>query len=60
MMMATKKTPSAKPQAAKPAPSIPECPAFPTCREKGVGCEICLQLSPEAWREHVKKAISRS
>lgn len=34
--------------------TIPECPAFRICRMNGMGCEICLQLSPEAWREHVR------
>lgn len=59
--MTIKKKPSAKPRAAKPktVPSIPECPAFPRCKELKVSCEICLTLGPDEWREHVKAVLSR-
>jgi len=40
-------------------PSIPECPAYHRCRAKQVGCEVCLELSVEEWRKHVKKVMRK-
>jgi hypothetical protein len=41
-------------------PTIPECPAYEVCRAKGVGCEICLELSAQEWREHVNHVLKKS
>jgi hypothetical protein len=57
-MRSTKK-PSAKEQAAS-RPDIQECPAFEKCREKAVSCDVCRELSVEAWREHVKNVMAMS
>ncbi len=43
-----------------PRPTILECPAYEICRAKNVGCEACLELSVDGWREHVKKVMGKS
>ena len=40
-----------------PEPTIPECPAYEVCRAKNAGCEVCLELSVEEWRKHVKRVF---
>lgn len=39
-------------------PDIQECPAYSVCRDKKVDCGVCLEISVEAWREHVKKVLA--
>ena len=34
---------------------IQECPAYQICRAKKVGCEVCMELPVEGWKEHVAK-----
>lgn len=36
---------------------IQECPAYEVCRVKKIDCGICLDLSVEEWRTHVKKVL---
>jgi len=36
---------------------IQECPTYAICREKGVSCDVCLELDVPAWREHVRKVL---
>lgn len=39
---------------------IPECPAYPICRAKGLDCRICVEVSEDRWREHVRKVMGRN
>lgn len=38
-------------------PEIQECPAYEICRAKEASCEVCLELSVEEWKEHVRKVM---
>ena len=39
--------------------AIPECLAYEKCKTIGADCDVCLQLSANGWREHVRKVLAR-
>ena len=58
--MVSKSRPTAsKAQKENKTPPIQECLAYEKCREKKADCSVCLELSVDEWREHVRAILAR-
>jgi hypothetical protein len=43
----------------KPTVVVQECPAADRCRELGQDCSVCMDISEDDWRDHVRNVLSR-
>lgn len=40
--------------------AVPECPAYEICRSLKIVCDVCMGLSAEGWKKHVRKVLKRA